>query len=352
MNRRNFIASASLAGCLPMLSPLSSCLAAEQKNSHFFIKPIVGSWFQFEHHNQLGSKHWNHFLPKFTTEQWRQLVFDMHEIGMEYLVLLSVAYDGKTYYPSKLLPRHDYACDDPLETVLTAADECGAKFFVSNDYWSDWKRVGEGMTLEDVWSLREKGMEEIAEKYSHHKSFYGWYYPHETEIKQHVFDDISVEYANRCSKIARSLTPNALTMIAPYGTRYVKYDERFIRQLEQLDVSIIAYQDEVGVYKTNVGEAGKYYEDLYKMHTKAGRARLWADIEVFDFEAEIYRSPGIPAKFERILKQIIDVTPYVEHILIFQYQGFMNKPGTIAYAGLKETEKLYNDYVHWLNTRQ
>ncbi|MCL2304290.1 MAG: DUF4434 domain-containing protein [Planctomycetaceae bacterium] len=350
MNRRNFITSASLASCLPILS--SSGLASERENGRFFIKPIVGSWFQFEHHNQLGSKHWNHFLPKFTTEQWRQLVFDMHEIGMEYLALLSVAYDGKTYYPSKLWPRHDFACEDPLETVLAAADECGAKFFVSNDYWSDWKRVGEGMTLEDVWSLREKGMTEIAEKYAHHKSFYGWYYPHETEVKKQVFDDIAIEYTNRCSKIVRSLTPNALTMIAPYGTRYVKYDERFIRQLEQLDVSIIAYQDEVGVYKTSVGEAGRYFEDLYKMHTKAGRARLWADIEVFDFEKETYRSPAIPAQFERVLKQIIDVTPYVEQILMFQYQGMMNKPGTIALAGLQEgTEKLYSNYADWLKTR-
>lgn len=26
-------------------------------------------------------------------------------------------------------------CEDPIETVLSAADEFGVKFFVSNDYW-------------------------------------------------------------------------------------------------------------------------------------------------------------------------------------------------------------------------
>jgi len=356
MNRRKFLQAGSIAPTLFLPGVLTaSALAADSPpvpgSGSAFIKPIVGSWFQFEHHNQLGSKHWNHMLPKFTTEQWKTLVHDMHEIGFEYLVLLSVAYNGKTYYPSDLWSRHDFVCEDPMEAVLTAADECGIKFFVSNDYWHDWTRVESGMRDEATWTLREKGMEETAEKYAHHKSFYGWYYPNESELKP-LLPDVAVNYINRCSKIVRSLTPNALTMIAPYGTRYVTRNDQYVRQLEQLDVNIIAYQDEVGVRKIKVGEAGKYFEDLYFMHTKAGRARLWADVEIFDFEAEIYRSPGIPATFDRILLQLADVSPYVEHTLIFQYQGMMNKPGTTAYAGRKDTEKLYTDYVQWLRDKQ
>jgi len=203
------------------------------------------------------------------------------------------------------------------------------------------------LTHESTWRMREKGMEEIAEKYAHHKSFYGWYFPHETEIKQ-VFSDYSFQYYNRCSKMARTVTPKALTIIAPYGTRFMEYSDQYVRQLEQLDVDIINYQDEVGVKKIKVGEAGKYFEDLYKMHTKAGRARLWADVEVFDYEGEVYRSPGIPATFERVMWQLADVSPFVEHILIFLYQGMMNKPGTTAFAGHKDSEKLYSDYVRWL----
>jgi hypothetical protein len=313
-----------------------------------FIKPIVGSWFEFEHHNQTGAAHWNRALPKFTTEQWRTLIGDMHGVGMEYLVMLSVAYNGKTYYPSSLLPRHDFTCNDPLETVLSEADLCGIKFFVSNDYWHDWRQVEKGMSEESFWSLRERGMEEIAAKYSHHKSFYGWYYPNESQING-VLDNLSIDYSNRCSAIAHSLTPRCRTMIAPYGTRFFKYDENYIRQLELLDVDIIAYQDEVGVRKTAAGEAGKYYEVLYLMHAKAARSRLWADIEMFDFEGAVYHSPAIAAPFERIVRQIEDVSPYVEHILGYQYQGMMNRPDTSAFAGHREsTEKLYNEYVKWI----
>ena len=311
-----------------------------------FIKPVVGSWFEFEHHNQVGAKHWNHALPGFTAEQWKTLVYEMHETGFEYLVMLSVSYDGKTYYPSALQPRHDFVCDDPLEAVLAAADDCGIKFFVSNDYWSDWAMVSNGMTDEKTWLLREKGMEEIAAGYAHHKSFYGWYYPHETELRS-VMNDVAFAYVNRCSQIARTVTPEALTLIAPYGTQYVTLNDGYVRQLENLDVHIIAYQDEVGVHKIKAGETAQYFEALYKMHAKAGRARLWADVEIFDFEAEIYRSPGVPATFDRVLQQLADVSPYVEHTLIYQYQGLMNKPGTTAFAGHKDSEKLYTDYMEW-----
>jgi hypothetical protein len=44
-----------------------------------------------------------------------------------------------------------------------------------------------------------------------------------------------------------------------------------------------------------------------------------------------------------------DVSPFVEHIMMYQYTGLMNKPGTPAYAGHKSSEKLYNDYLCWLN---
>ncbi|BEG97776.1 hypothetical protein BSYN_00410 [Bacteroides sedimenti] len=315
------------------------------------IKPIMGSWFEFEHGFGPEGKYWNSVLPKFTEEQWKSKIKEISETGMQYLVLMAVANAGKTYYPSKLQPRRDYACSDPLEAILAAADECGIKFFISNDFWGNWQDLNKMMTDSDVAKLREKAMEEIAEKYSHHKSFYGWYYPNESGLWNFI-DDTTINYVNRCNKVAKELTPHSVNLIAPYGTKSIRLDDQYVRQLEKLDIDIIAYQDEIGVKKTKVGYAGKYFEALYKAHAKAGRARLWADMEIFEFENEVYKSPLIPADFNRILKQMEDISPFVENILVYQYLGIMNKPDSQAYVGHPNSSKLYTDYMNWLKAQE
>lgn len=314
-------------------------------------KPIGGSWFEFNHHNPAEGKYWDPALRNFTTEQWRTKIREIRETGMEYLVLLSVADKGRTFYPSKLQPRYDFVCEDPLEAVLSAADECGIKFFVSNDFWGDSSDMQKLMTNTEVACLRDKGMEEVAGKYGHHKSFYGWYYPNETGLSQNI-DETTIQYVNSCSLKARELMPGCVNLIAPYGTKYVRADDNFVRQLDRLDVDIIAYQDEVGVMKTVAGTAGRYYEALQKAHAKAGRAKLWADVEVFQFEGEVYKSALLPANFERIRKQLEDISSYVDNILIYQYIGMMNKPGTTAFAGHESSQELYTNYMEWLKNEK
>jgi hypothetical protein len=184
-------------------------------------------------------------------------------------------------------------------------------------------------------------MEEIASKYAHHKSFYGWYYPCETGINSY-YEDIFIHYVNTSSAQAAKLTPNAKTLIAPYGTRNVKTDDTYVRQLEKLDVDCIAYQDEIGVEKTKVEESATYFENLYKAHKKAAKSCLWADIEIFTFEDEVYKSALLPAPYERVIKQIEAVSPFVEKIFIYQYIGLLNRPKTMAFAGHKDSVFLYN----------
>lgn len=347
MKRRSFLKALGMGAGATALCP-SSILASEtfSHRNPSIIKPIIGSWFEFRHNNLAEGKYWNEALRNFTEENWKEKIHEIHEAGMEYLVLMGVAGDDEAFYSSDYLKSAGYQCKDPLEAVLSAADECGIKFFIGNDFYGDWRQARKMMTDKKVAILREKGMQEVAGKYGHHKSFYGWYFPNESGLSDNI-DDMTIEYVNNCSKIARQLIPHAVNLIAPYGTNMIRTDDEYVRRLEKIDIDIIAYQDEIGVRKTKVGEAGKYFEALYRAHAKAGRARLWADIELFEFEGVFYKSALIPASFNRVLQQLEDISPFVEHILVYQFQGIMNKPGSKAFAGHPASTKLYSDYIEW-----
>ena len=353
MNRRNFLkfsaltaagtglATSVFAGKGMAIDPLDAA-----------IKPISGSWFEFQHLLPAEGEYWDPDLAAFTEEQWKEKVREISELGFEYLVIQEVALDGKAIYASKLAPQFKLGCADPLEAVLAAGDEVGMKFFLSNDFWDDCQKGEFLMTDPGIRKLRAKAMEEITEKYGHHSCFYGWYFPNESYLMPY-FDEKFVKYMNECSHIAKSLMPASVNMIAPYHIKAEKADDNFVRQLERMNIDIIAYQDGVGVNSVKLGEAGKYFESLYKAHQKASRARIWADMEVFYFEKGT-KDNLLPADFEtRIIHQMKDISPFVDKILIYQYIGCFNKPGSTAYAGHRNQEsvRLYNQYKSWLDSR-
>lgn len=339
MKRRNFLSlvGASVAGAA-LTDNLFAAIAENKK-----IKPIEGAWFEFQHHSLVEGKYWNEILEKFTAQQWDEKVKEIADAGIRYLVLLDVAIYGKSFYPSALLPKHDMGCDDPLESVLSAADKYGIRFFISNGFFGEWTNPVFLMKDRDVHLLRIKAMNEVAEKYGHHKSFYGWYFPNETAVNGH-YQEFFIDYVNSCSMEARRLMPDSKMLIAPYGTRLVSPDDKFVGQLERLDVNFIAYQDEIGVNKTKVEESPVFFEQLHRMHQKAGRSKLWADVEFFRFEGETYKSALLPAPAERIIKQLEAVSPYVEKIFIYQYIGLVNKPLTGVFAGHPDSALLYEKF--------
>lgn len=183
----------------------------------------------------------------------------------------------------------------------------------------------------------------------HHPSVCGWYMPDEW-CTYGSFDKRFISYINQISAEARRLSKKSKTLIAPFGTRMAKPDDTYIQQLERIVVDYIAYQDEIGVRKTKLSELSAICQGLKYAHDKAGRAKLWADIETFDFEGDVYRSALIPAKCERIKAQIEAASPYVKKTIIYTYQGMMSKSGIICNANYpKEAEELYQQYENRLS---
>ena len=310
-------------------------------------RKIDGTFFEFLHHNTAEGKYWNDSLNKFTAEDWRLKVREISDLGMEYIVLMSTALYDKCYFSSSVYPFADIPCNDPIEALLSAADEFNVKVFLGNGFYGDWRKANNNIKDEKVIARSFKAMEELSALYAHHKSFYGWYFPDETCIILNYSKKFT-DYVNLCSKYCHEITPDKKTLIAPYGTNLALTNSRFIHTLAALDVDFIAYQDEVGVKKTKVDRTARIFERLRKAHDKAGRAELWADIELFDFEGMVYKSALIPADFERVKKQLENVAPYADKILCYQHQGMMNPEGSPCFSGHESSAKLYKDYIHYI----
>lgn len=308
---------------------------------------INGTFFEFRHHNTAEGKYWNPALEKFTAQQWREKVREISALGMEYIVVMATALYERCYFKSSVFPFADMPCEDPIEEILCEADERGVKVFLGNGFYGDWRKAGENIKSQAVIDRSFRAMDELAQLYGHHRSFYGWYFPDETCIILRFSKDF-IKYVNLCSARCRELTPEKKTLIAPYGTNLVLASDYFARSLAETDVDFIAYQDEVGVKKTKVDRTEKIFERLRKAHDKAGRAELWADLELFTFEGMVYKSALIPADFERIKKQIENAAPYVDKILSYQYLGLMNPPNSTAFAGHESSVKLYEDYRRYI----
>lgn len=382
LSRRDFLWALGATGAMLAANPRS----ANPSPAPNSIKPISGSWFEFQHPSTVEGVDWNTACACFTGQQWDAKIKEIAQVGMEYLVLMGTALYYRSFIPSKIFPEWHLGCPDPLEAVLSAADKYGVKFFIGMGFYGNWESP---IAISDRMAAKKRllAIEEISGSYSQHRSFYGWYWPDEVEILPR-FTDQFIQYVNTSSRLARQLTPHARILIAPYGTRFAVPDDEYVRQLAALDVDIIAYQDEVGVRKSRVEDTAGYYEGLKKAHDRARRSAIWADVEIFEFEGAsrkslppptylerairdvetlspslarfmesfevqpgVYTTPLLPAPFERVLRQLAAVSPWVDKILVYEYQGMMNEPGSAAFCGSPESTKLYTAYVNWLHAQ-
>ena len=310
-------------------------------------KLIKGTWFEFRHLGTPEGKYFNPALESFSPEQWKAQIADIKSLGMEYLVLMASAINNETFFESPNHTSYKMVTQNLMDVLLDTADELDMKVFVGNDFVDRWQDPWKMITDEDIFARREIYTHELAERYAHHKSFYGWYWSNEAEIYPYFAEEF-ITYVNRNTELANKLTPGKKTLIAPYGTFRVKADDHFVNQLERMNVDIIAYQDEIGVKKSVPFWTPRYFESLRKAHDRADRCgALWADMEVFTFEGDVYTSALLPAPFERIKTQMQGIQDFVDEILIFEYQGMFSRPGSIASTGLGP-EKLYSDYAAYV----
>ena len=189
-------------------SDASSCAEVES------VLPITGTFLNLPYQD-VRNKYTNPLSMDYTDPQfWTVKVNEMANMGMEYLILMAVANEGKSYYPSKLMPWvYDPSLTSPVHAIMDAAAANGMKVFMSTGWAKD---QDDNLRDPSIKGRQIEMMKELAGIYGDHPAMYGWYLPVE-DCFGPVLTDYAVEAVNALTDMARDLTPAAKVLISPYG---------------------------------------------------------------------------------------------------------------------------------------
>ena len=281
---------------------------------------------------------------------WYSKVAEMKEMGMEYLVFMSVANEGKAYYPSDLMDRHyPDGRQSPVDAVMDAAAFHGMKVFMSTGWAKD---QDDNLRDPHIKARQMQMMQELARLYGDHPAFYGWYLPVEDCLGP-VLTDYAVEAVNALAARARELTPDARIMISPYGIFNSDFDDpRYERQIARLQVDIIAYQDEIGCVRERypLPRLRENWKKLRAIHDRTG-VEMWANCESFAWEGNTNdrSSALVPASYSRFLAQQVAASEGgADRIISFIFCGLVESPSAEVMLGEPVwSQEFYRDYMDW-----
>lgn len=315
------------------------------------VKPVTGTWLNLVWQDERNKYMNPGELDNTDPALWEAKVGELHNVGVDYLVIMEVADGGNAFYPSSIMPlAYGKERKSPVDAIMGQAASLGMKVFLS----CGWARNQDDDMRDPFVIDRQRAiMEELSALYSDSPAFYGWYLPVESSFEP-ILPEHAVWGVNSLAAKARSLTPDKMVMISPYGICYADIDNPlFEERIAALDVDIIAYQDEVGCVREPMPlpRMKEHFRKLGEIHKHTGIA-FWANIESFTWEkpeTNSRQSALVPASFCRYLSQMEAVSEAgVERILSFSLYGIYDKPGSPKPLGQPVfSNEVYDNYMAW-----
>lgn len=315
------------------------------------VLPITGTFINLAYQDVRNLYTNPPYIDNTDPQMWEVKIREMKEMGMEYLVFMAVANEGRAYYPSGLMPwQYPSWRKSPVDAIMDTAAELGMKVFMSTGWAKD---QDDNLRIPAIKQRQMEMMAELAAIYGGHPAFYGWYLPVE-DCMGPVLTDYAVDAVNALTARARELTPSAKILISPYGIFNSDFDDpRYEQQVSRLQVDIIAYQDEVGCVREKypLTRLRENWKKLRAIHDKTG-VEMWANCESFAWEkgTNDRTSALIPASFSRLLSQQAAATVGgVDRIISFMMCGIYENPESPYQLGQPHwSGKAYDDYMSWL----
>ena len=134
------------------------------------VLPITGTFVNLPYQD-VRNKYTNPpYIDNTDPQMWAAKIAEMHEMGMEYLVFMSVANECKAYYPSKLMEWHyPQWRQSPVDAIMDEAAKYGMKVFMSTGWAKD---QDDNLRDPAIKGRQIEMMEELAGLYGGHPAFY------------------------------------------------------------------------------------------------------------------------------------------------------------------------------------
>jgi len=310
---------------------------------------IDGCWISIYHWSEEEGRWFNNALKELTEADWKDQIYAMHRVGINGIVIThsfinneyagkhsmtADTYKGKALYPSALYPdRMPIAAADPLEAILTAADDCGMAVFlgVGTFAWFDFSPE----SLK--WHMAVT--EELYGMYGRHPSLYGWYVCEEIfgalyydwpYVEDEKYKDI-VHFFQSYKQFIHRLTPTKPVALAPNNIRFHEFAEQWKEILAHVDI-LLPFAFARDPDNLNIAEIQEI--------CKPSGTHFWVDMEMFDWPLD---NGLVPKSMDDMIKEIRTYDA-LEQLYGFQFTGLMNDPDSPHDLGGEAAKRLYRDY--------
>ena len=270
---------------------------------------------------------------------WRRELEEEAAWGIDTIVFIRLGFKCSAMFKSSAMDTCLYDEDDLLEFLLGEADRLNLKAFVglydSCTHWllNDW---------DTEVDINKRLMDEVEERYLHHKSFHGWYISHEGDIKFHQ-EKIWVPLARKM----RQDTPDKKIMISP---RYagVKYEPRFAvtpelhaRHFEYLYGVMEGLLDIAAFMDGHVDfcQLPDFMAATKEVSDRFG-VEYWSNLETFDRDMP-WRFP--PIEWQKMRYKLETAQKYVSKIITFEAPHFLSANSCYPSAG--RLLECYREYL-------
>ena len=157
------------------------------------VLPITGTFINLAYQDVRNLYTNPPYIDNTDPQMWEVKIREMKEMGMEYLVFMAVANEGRAYYPSGLMPwQYPSWRKSPVDAIMDTAAELGMKVFMSTGWAKD---QDDNLRIPAIKQRQMEMMAELAAIYGGHPAFYGWYLPVE-DCMGPVLTDYAVDAVN------------------------------------------------------------------------------------------------------------------------------------------------------------